>query len=133
MPATKGAKMVKAEKPKQQQKTSEEEKDSKGTANGGKDSAAYDSDFCKDCGKAVLASQQGLKCDSCGFWHHSLCVNIGDEIYTFLQDHGNEASIKWIYKKCQLPWNNNVALMTTVLSLEKGMTELSSSMNNESG
>src|SRR5664279_128915 len=31
-----------------------------------------DPDNCGDCGKAVLATQRGLKCDNCGYWHLSL-------------------------------------------------------------
>jgi len=121
--------MTKADKLKHQPKTSEE--DSKGTTSGcGKGHGGCESDFCMDCGKVVLASHQGLRCDSCGFWHHSLCVNISDEVYTFLQDHSNETSILWICKKCHSQWQSNSTLMAAVLSLEKKMLELSSSMNN---
>ena len=59
MPAAKGPKMTRAEKPKQQSKTSEE--DSKGVASGsGKGYGGYESDYCTDCGMAVWCSGNAL-------------------------------------------------------------------------
>ena len=39
-----------------------------------------DCDMCVDCGNAVLTSQQGLKCDACGYWHHTICEKVTDEV-----------------------------------------------------
>lgn len=55
---------------------------------------------CVDCGKPVLKSQAGLACDACGFWHHTECEDVSDEVYEFLCDHYDDASLAWYCKKC---------------------------------
>lgn len=134
MPATKGPKMTRAEKQRQQHSKTSKEGDSEGrggVSGGGKACGGCESDFCVDCGRPVLASQQGLKCDYCGFWHHSSCQDTSDEVYTFLQEHGSESSLLWICKKCQGTGNNIPAVTATMLNLEERMVEMSSTMNKK--
>jgi len=57
------------------------------------DIPAADLETCVDCGKNVLASQLGLKCDACGFWHHNKCEKVSDDIYDFLAKHEDVPSI----------------------------------------
>ena len=58
-----------------------------------------DNSHCVDCGKAVLKSQAGISCDICGFWHHAECEEVSDEVYEFLSDHSDDASLAWYCKK----------------------------------
>ena len=48
----------------------------------------------------MLKSQAGLTCDACGFWHHTACEDVSDEVYEFLCDHSDDASLAWYSNKC---------------------------------
>ena len=66
-------------------------------------SVASDDDMeesCANCNKSVLPSHQALQCDGCGFWHHTSCANVSDEVYDFLSRHEDEDSIHWCCGKC---------------------------------
>ena len=101
MPATKGNKLAKGDKvdnKKQNKaisvmKVGEAEKADKSVP-------GNENSHCVDCGKAVLKSQAGLTCDACGFWHHTECEDVSDEVYEFLCDHSDDTSIAWYCKKC---------------------------------
>jgi hypothetical protein len=141
MAITKGPKQSK----RQQNKTRKEEDgiDKADTEKGGKAWAGAvggkgsggpggdESDICIDCGKEVLASQTGLKCDSCGFWHHAPCECISDDIYYFLQEHSKEPSLLWYCRKCLVTSKNMVTVMSTMQGLEDRMAELASTMNKK--
>jgi DNA-binding transcriptional MerR regulator len=47
-----------------------------------------------------LATHEGLVCDVCGFWYHSECEEVIEDIYEFLYDHVDNSSIAWYRKKC---------------------------------
>lgn len=79
----------------------------------GRCSGGEDLDFCVDCGRAVLTTQQGLKCDGCGFWHHAGCERVAEEVYGFLCNHSEEESILWYCKKCV----NTCKKMTTMMMM----------------
>src|SRR5664279_2182639 len=94
-----------------------------------------DPDNCGDCGKAVLATQRGLKCDNCGYWHHASCEKVNDEIYNFLNLHEDEQSIMWCCRKC-IATNTKLINMITTLhghqqKLETRINDLSEAMTNK--
>lgn len=94
-----------------------------------------DSDYCVDCGKAVLSSQQGLKCDCCGFWHHAKCEKIGDDIYGFLQQHSDETTLMWYCRKCVVTTRKMMSTVGEVREcqrqMEDKMSEMVKSMNKK--
>ena len=96
MPMTKGTKLAKGEKVDSRKltKASARSSDVEKTVSGNENS------HCMDCGKAVLKSQAGLTCDICGFWHHAECEEVSNEVYEFLSDHSDDASLAWYCKKC---------------------------------
>jgi hypothetical protein len=57
-------------------------------------------DYCLDCGKPVLESQQGLACEACCFWHHLECDDVSGEMYAFMCENADNSSIAWYCKKC---------------------------------
>lgn len=139
MPATKGTRKSKLEKPDKQDKRvgatrrddERMDEDGAGTVEAGDDHESY----CVDCGKVVLASHQGLCCDSCGFWHHAGCEKLSDEVYNFLHKHNEEKSILWFCKKC-LVINKKYKATTASFQehqqlLEDKFSELSGSMNKK--
>ena len=66
------------------------------------DDAGVNEDHCLDCGKLVLDTQDGLVCDVCGFWYHSVCQKVSEGVYEFLHDHVDNSSIAWYCKKCSV-------------------------------
>ena len=71
-------------------------------------------EYCVECGGVVKASQRGLECDSCGFWHHATCVGVGEEIYNFLSSHQDEKSILWHCKKCVVTGKRMAAVIAAM-------------------
>lgn len=69
-----------------------------------------ESEACVSCGRSVLSSQQGLKCDGCGFWHHADCEKVSEEIYNFLSCH-NEESLAWYCRKCAVTYKKMASAM----------------------
>jgi len=59
-----------------------------------------ESDICADCSKAVVSSQQGMKCDGCGHWHHVQCEKVAEDVHGFLSSHNEEPSLLWYCRKC---------------------------------
>jgi len=96
MPTTKGTKLAKGEKADSKKPT----KASARSSEAEKTVSENENSHCVDCGKAVLKSQAGLICDICGFWHHAECEEVSDEVYEFLSDHSDDASLAWYCKKC---------------------------------
>jgi len=68
-----------------------------------------------DCNKLVLPSHKALQCDGCGFWHHTSCANVSDEVYAFLSRHEDDHSIHWCCGKCTVMFRK---LFGTVVKLE---------------
>jgi len=98
MPTTKGNKLSKSDKAdnKKQYKATTATKSSEAE----KTVSGNDNSHCVDCGTAVLKSQAGLTCDAYGFWHHTECEDVSDEVYEFLCDNSDDASLAWYSKKC---------------------------------
>lgn len=104
-----------------------------GRGKGKKDDPAVDSegkkvdmrndDCCVDCGKEVLDSHQGVKCDACGFWHHALCEKVSDEVFDFLQSHGSEESVMWYCRKCTVMCKGFMKLMNDILESQLRIEE----------
>ena len=94
-----------------------------------------DDDTCVDCGKAVNNNQQGLKCDGCGFWHHTVCETVSDETYAFLCQHDDEATIVWYCKKCAITCKSLMAMMLSVhdklQQLDDSMYGIASTINTK--
>jgi hypothetical protein len=92
-------------------------------------------DFCVDCGKTVTALQQGLQCDSCGFWHHAKCEKISDEIYCFLQQHTDEPTILWYCRKCVVTSKKMMSAMGEMhehqRQIEERMDEMAKNVNGK--
>ena len=86
MGRTKGPKLTKVDKKKG--KREEGGKDGTTTLDG-----AEDKEYCIDCGKQVLESQQGIECDGCGFWHHCSCEAVNEETYEFMRSHDSIESV----------------------------------------
>ena len=57
-------------------------------------------DYCLDCGKPVLESQQRLACEACSFWHHLECEDVSGEVYAFMCENADNSSIACYCKKC---------------------------------
>jgi len=104
MTVTKGPKAARKSKQQQQPKKDEEMDEDNHKQSIGQATVSTlmddETDYCVDCGKIVSASQQGLQCDCCGFWHHAKCEKISEEIYAFLQQHPDETTILWYCRKC---------------------------------
>jgi len=82
-------------------------------------SLVSDDDFeetCANCYKYVLPSHKALQCDGCGFWHHTSCANVSDEVYAFLSSHEDEQSIHWCCGKCTVMFRK---LFGAVVKLEE--------------
>ena len=88
---------------------------------------------CMDCGKPVLSTQSGLKCDACDWWHHCECEQVDDDVYEFLCEHENETSLQWCCKKCTAICGKMKVFMTGVnehqLRMEERFEELSTAMS----
>jgi len=69
---------------------------------------------CPDCGKKVLASQLGLKCDGCGLWHHIECERVNDDVYDFLAKHEDIPSILGLCKKCSVTSKKMLSMLISV-------------------
>ena len=97
MPATKGAKLSTGDK-------TDSKKPSKSCTSRGSEAekpiSEKENSHCVDCGKSVLKSQAGLACDACGFWHHTECEDVSEEVYQFLCDHSDDPSLAWYCRKC---------------------------------
>jgi len=119
MPITKGTKLAKGDKTdsKKQSKSCAKSSAAEKTAPGNENT------HCVDCGKAVLRSQAGLTCDVCGFWHHAECEEVSDEVYEFLCDHSDDASLAWYCKKCVVV-SNKLTIATTVISDQQQQMDL---------
>ena len=104
-----------------------------GKGKGRKDGSAEDLDekrvstrneeCCVDCGKEVLDSHQGVKCDACGFWHHANCEKVSDEVFDFLQSHGSVESVMWYCRKCTVVCKGFMKLMNDILESQLRMEE----------
>jgi len=134
MPTTKGPKTSKASKDRKQSKGGEQSTDGADVEKNAVP-AGEDRDHCVDCGRKVSPTQQGLQCDSCGFWHHSHCEEVSEEVYEFLSTHNNVPSILWSCKKC-LATNKKMMSVLTVMQdhqqqLEEKLNDLSSKMNKK--
>jgi len=143
MPVTKGTKPAKAEKKQRSRKQGECED----VAGGGGSGVAKEkqkgccngdgTDVCVNCGKDVLDSQQGLKCDGCGFWHHISCEGISEEICEFIFYHKHESSLLWYCRKCIITLISRkmtatiVALQDQQQHLEDKVNELVSSVKQQ--
>ena len=141
MAVTKGTKSAKAEKKQRGKKQVECEDVAGGSGGSGarlKDKGGCcgdETDVCVNCGKDVLDSQQGLKCDGCGFWHHINCEGISEEIYDFLFDHRQESSLLWYCRKCIITSRKMTAMMVALQDqqqhLEDKVNELVSSVKQQ--
>ena len=106
MPATKGNKLNKQDKAVKQKPSKEKQSSASELCTA--------SSHCVDCGKEVLKTQAGLTCDACGFWHHTECEDVGDEIYEFLCDHPDNPTLAWYCKKCAAAGRRLVDMMKTM-------------------
>jgi len=90
---------------------------------------------CVDCGKAVLSTQTGIKCDACDFWHHCECEGVEDEVYAFLVEHDKETSLQWYCKKCVATCGKMKAMMMSMHEhqqrLEERVEEMSKTMGGK--
>ena len=100
MPSTRGVKPAKMEKAGSDKRNASLDSRSRkdhlaSTPVGDKGASSWteEPEPCPDCGKNVLASQPGLKCDGCGLWHHIKCERVSDEVYDFLVKHEDISSI----------------------------------------
>lgn len=135
MTVTKGGKATKSDK-KSRGKKEEENQDkvetdkSRGSVSSEQGSAGSsgkeDSD-CLDCGRAVLHTQQGIKCDGCGFWHHAICEKVAEDVFTFLSAHNDEPSLMWHCKKCVITSKKMTSMM---LSLHENQQHLEERFND---
>ena len=55
---------------------------------------------CGVCDKSVSNEHKALQCDGCGYWHHTGCEKVSNEIYLFLQNHATDSCLQWLCKKC---------------------------------
>jgi len=135
MPATKGVKAPKNEKSGRNALKKRDDAAKETVAENSTDSSGDESDCCIDCGRAVLDSQKGLACDSCGFWHHTSCEKISDEVYAFLNNNRKETSILWYCKKCLKTYKKMSQALMAIhdhhQQLEDRVDKLASSMNQK--
>lgn len=119
MAVTKGPKPPKPERKQRAKKEDENgaEEDKRGCGGG------EEADFCVDCGKMVQATQQGLKCDGCGFWHHTVCEKVNEEIYSFLCNHNGEQSLLWYCRKCIVTCKGMRVMMMAMQEQQQHMEE----------
>ena len=149
MALTKGPKVTKSDKPKQRQRKDDEvvergiprsatHQDGDGGERGSSavkgNSGGPDTDLCADCGKMVQTTHQGLQCNRCGFWHHTTCEKVADDVYQFLDSH-NDPSLLWNCRKCVATCKKMMAVMASMQEqqqrLEDKVTELTNTFNKK--
>ena len=99
MPNTKGNKLSKADKSDNKKQAKPNPATKSGEIEKVADTAKENT-YCVDCGNRVLKAQAGISCDACGFWHHTECEDVSDEVYEFLCDHAEDITLAWYCKKC---------------------------------
>jgi len=119
MPITNGTKLAKGDRTdsKKQSKLCARSSAAEKTASGNENT------HCVDCGKVVLKFQAGITCDVCGFWHHAECEEVSDEVYGFLCDHSDDASLAWYCKKCVVV-SNKLAIATAAICDQQQQMDL---------
>ena len=120
--------MAKAEKKQRTRKKPEQaenEETERGAmeGHGGKGCAGEESDTCVDCGKAVLATQHGLQCDFCGFWHHVACERVPEDVYSFLSVHNNDPTLLWHCRKCVVTSKKTTSMMLAMQEHQQQMED----------
>lgn len=86
---------------------------------------------CVGCGREVLGSQQGLKCDACGFWHHAGCEGVSEEVYDFLCAHGEDESLIWNCRKCVVTCKRFMKLCSLMHESQMRMEERIEEISND--
>lgn len=91
-------------------------------------SKAVDSDDirtynCPDCLKEVSDDQPGLTCDGCKMWFHVACEKVSDSVYEFLSNHGEEKSICWFCKGCEMIFRRFSSAFVKMEEAQKRMEE----------
>lgn len=87
----------------------------------------YEGHCCGDCGAAVLDTQQGLRCDGCGFWHHLTCERVREEIYNFLCKFDDEPTLQWHCRKCTAV---SKKMMPTLALMKENQHDLEEKVND---
>lgn len=63
---------------------------------------------CGNCNKTVTWENKGVCCDGCDKWYHTVCQNMGDNIYECI----GKSDISWICTQCGLPnWSSSFFTM----------------------
>jgi len=75
---------------------------------------------CADCNKEVLDSHSAISCDGCGLWHHTVCEQVSDEVYTFLSAN-NDPSLHWMCRKCTMSFQQ---LFSSVMRIDEAQKRL---------
>lgn len=140
MPSTKARGEHRVKKAPKREKQATGGGEAEGYVEGCAGSDGEEAEFCVDCGRAVLMTQQGLECDSCGFWHHAVCEKVSDEVYAFLHRHSDatsplyEPSILWYCKKCICTTKKMSTTLNSMqehhLLLEEKVNKLTSSLSS---
>ena len=87
-------------------------------------------DSCANCGNAVSESHLAVKCDGCGYWHHTYCEQITDEVYSFLCDHDDQ-SLHWMCRKCTVLFRQLFSSITRIDEAQKRLEEKFDAMMNK--
>ena len=100
------------------------------TTEGNDETSAVDNGEVAECGccnKTITAIQKALLCDGCGFWHHTRCEKISEEIYVFLSDHQDEQTIHLFCRKCTV---THTRLFKSVAKIEHNQKLLQEKMDS---
>lgn len=82
---------------------------------------------CVDCGKKILVTQTCVQCDGCGFWHHTSCEKVQEDIFSFLSDHNGEPSLLWYCRKCIATGKK---LTTMMLMMQEQQSHIEEKVND---
>ena len=85
--------------------------------------ATCDTENCATCGKVVLDSQKGLKCDLCEFWFHTGCEKVSYDVYDFLSMHADEKSLQWFCGRCAVSSRKLLGFLQGISNAQKCLEE----------
>ena len=85
--------------------------------------ATCDTENCATCGKVVLDSQKGVKCDLCEFWFHTGCEKVSYDVYDFLSMHADEKSLQWFCGRCAVSSRKLLGFLQGISNAQKCLEE----------
>lgn len=81
---------------------------------------------CGSCKVKVKKNDKALQCNLCDMWHHIICEDISEEVYSFLTEN-EESSLHWYCRKCEIVAGK---VLQSIASLANRQDDLEKKVNN---